>query len=84
MCVRVCVYACMCACVCACVHVCMYVQKEEWTAKVISPSYATNIVGSRCTASESLWMAVLSSFFISATDAAIQYEQVNNHMYSLL
>ena len=47
-------------------------KREADSKTAISPSYATNMVGSRCTASDSLRMAVLSSFFISATDA-IQY-----------
>ena len=79
----------VCVCVCVCVHtymhalcVCIHVHVERGMNKVISPSYATKIVGSSCTASESLWMAnvVLSSLFIGATDPAIQ----QYHMQSML
>ena len=74
VCVRVCVRASVCPCVRASVRACVCVwessgQNDRFTFK------CHNIVGSRHTASESLWMAVPSSFFISATDAAVEHLQ---------
>ena len=89
--VYVCVSVCVCMVVwvyvhvhaCVCVHICPWhcvCRKRNERQKIILPSYATNIVGSRCTASESLWTAVLSSFFISATDAAFNTTSQENQL----